>query len=93
MKKFLSIVLAAVMVCLSCVSLFSCASTGTNADYTVGILQQMEHVALDSANEGFRTELTRLMSEAGKTVEFNDKNANGDITTMSTIASTLVNAK
>lgn len=59
-------------------------------EYTVGILQQMEHVALDDANQGFRDELEKLMTDAGKKVNFENDNANGDSTTMSSIANSLV---
>jgi putative ABC transport system substrate-binding protein len=60
------------------------------ADFTVGILQPITHDALGAANKGFQDELTRLMTEAGKTVKFEDQNAQGNEETMTTIVSTFV---
>ncbi len=62
----------------------------TDADFTVGILQPVAHDALGAANKGFQEELTRLMNAAGKTVVFDDQNAQGNEETMTTIVSTFI---
>ena len=51
MKKFLSIVLAAIM-CLSALSMVSC-DTSNDGKYEVGICQLVQHPALDQATKGF----------------------------------------
>ncbi len=60
------------------------------ADYTVGIIQLLPHGALDKANQGFQEELTRLMTETGKTVAFDNNNAQGEASNNTTIADKLV---
>lgn len=62
----------------------------SGADYTVGILQLVQHVALDQSNEGFQDQLSKRMSEAGKTVTILDKNANGEEANNVTIAENFV---
>ncbi len=59
-------------------------------DYTVGILQLMQHVALDKANQGFQDQLSVRMSAAGKTVTVLDKNASNDANNNTTIAADFV---
>ncbi len=66
------------------------AIVSDNADFTVGILQLVQHVALDQANEGFQDQLSVRMSAAGKTVNVLDRNANGDESNNVTIADTFV---
>ena len=63
------------------------------ADYTVGIVQLVDHVALDAANKGFREELKALMNEQGKTVKFDNKSASNDIGNCTTISNTFVSKK
>ena len=66
------------------------AIVDSDADFTVGILQLVQHVALDQSNEGFVDQLSKRMSEAGKTVTILDKNANGDESNNVTIAENFV---
>ena len=71
------------------------ALSGTDAEpaaapaetYNVGIIQLLEHVALDAATEGFKTALTDLLGDA---VTFNFQNAQGEATNCATIANSLV---
>lgn len=63
-------------------------TTGAGETYTVGIIQLLEHVALDAATEGFETALTDLLGEDG--VEFEFQNAQGEATNCATIANSLV---
>ena len=84
--KLIAIVLA--VAALATIGLTACDKTET--DFTVGILQPVAHDALGAANRGFQEELTRLMNAAGKTVAFDDQNAQGNEETMTTIVSTFM---
>ena len=64
-----------------------------DADFTVGILQLVQHVALDQSNKGFQDQLSVRMSAAGKTVKIDDQNASGDQSNNITIAETFVTNK
>lgn len=61
-----------------------------DADFTVGIIQLMQHVALDQANTGFIDELSVRMQAAGKTICVLNENAAGDQSNNTTIATTFV---
>lgn len=69
----------------------SSAIAADGGDFTVGILQLMQHVALDQANQGFVDQLSVRMDAAGKTVTILDENAAGDQSNNITIAETFVN--
>ncbi len=56
--------------------------------YQIGILQQLEHPALDAATEGFQDALTELLGENG--VKFDVQNAQGEQANCASIASTFV---
>ena len=56
------------------------------ADFTVGILQLVQHVALDQSNEGFVDQLSVRMAAASKTVKILDRNAQNDQSNNVTIA-------
>ena len=68
----------------------SSAIVTSGADYTVGIIQLVQHVALDKANEGFQDQLSVRMNAAGKKVEILDRNANGEEANNVTIAENFV---
>ena len=90
MKKLISLVLAAMM-CLGC-----CAAAVAEADMPIiGILQQMEHVALDAARDGFIQALADNGYVDGENIKLDYQNAQGDASNMSTIADRFVgeNAK
>ena len=92
-KKFLALALTAVMA----LSLAACGgdtqtsgdtstddtASGDGQTYTVGIIQQMQHEALDAATEGFQAALTEKLGDS-VTIEF--ENASGDPSNYSTIA-------
>lgn len=59
--------------------------------YQVGILQQLEHQALDAATEGFKQALIDLLGEDG--VEFDYQNAQNEPTNCASIATKFVNDK
>ena len=89
MKKIIiAVLLIAVMAC----SVFAFAGC-TPADYTVGIVQHIKHVALDKSNRGFQDKLTELMNADGKTIKFIYNDAQGEPSYNTTAAQTLVNRK
>ncbi len=63
------------------------ASGSDDKTYTVGIVQQMQHAALDAATEGFQDALTELL---GDKVTFDLQNGQNDPTMCSTIATGFV---
>ncbi len=63
------------------------SSTTVSDAYTVGILQLVQHPALDAATKGFKEVLTE---EFGDKVTFDEQNAAGDTATANTIAASLV---
>ena len=89
MKKTLSLLLAAAMT----ISLAACGSAQTSEDgkYTVGILQQLEHPALDAATQGFQDALKKLLGE--ENVTFDLQNAQNEQANCATIANTFVSNK
>lgn len=66
------------------------AIVAEGGDFTVGILQLVQHVALDQSNKGFQDQLSVRMSEAGKTVTILDQNAANDQSNCVTIADSFV---
>ena len=89
MKKTIALLLAAAMT----VSLAACGSAPAAKDgkYTVGILQQLEHPALDQATLGFKDALTKLAGEGN--VTFDLQNAQNEQANCATIANTFVSNK
>jgi len=77
MKKLLSLVLALCMVL--------CCTSALAAKYEVGVVQLVQHVALDAATQGFVDALTEKL---GDQVEFDIQNASGDSAACTTIATT-----
>ena len=59
-------------------------------NFTIGILQLVQHVALDKCNTGFLDQLSVRMSDADMTVKVLNKNASGDESNNSTIANNFV---
>lgn len=66
------------------------SSKGGDATYTVGVVQLVQHPALDAATQGFQDKLTELIEADGKTVAFDVQNAGGDSATAATIANGFV---
>ena len=80
MKKFLAILLAAVM----SLGLVACGNSSSDKKtYNVGICQLVQHEALDAATQGFKDALTEELGEDA--VTFDEQNAQGDSATCSTI--------
>ncbi|MBQ8646816.1 MAG: ABC transporter substrate-binding protein, partial [Oscillospiraceae bacterium] len=98
MKKALSIVLVIAMLALTLVGCGGSASSAPASEaasepaaetYTVGIVQLVEHVALDAATQGFQD---ALKAEFGDAVEFEFANAQNDTATCATIANGFVSS-
>lgn len=92
MKKWAGIsatLMAAVMAMTGCGGNATPTDGETNADavYTVGIVQLLEHPALDAATEGFQDKLKELL---GDDVQFDYQNAQGEQTNCTTIATKFV---
>ena len=77
------------------VMLLACTACGAKPPaakkYTIGILQQLEHQALDEATAGFQAGVTSVLGEAN--VEFVYKNAQNDANNCSTIVTKFVSDK
>ena len=93
MKKFISLVLAAVMA----LSLVACGSGSKDKDtdtgdktYKVGVVQLVQHEALDAATKGFTDALKEAL---GDKVEVVEKNASGDSNNCSTIVNGFISDK
>ena len=87
MKKILSIVLA-IALCASCFMLTGCSGESDSGKLKIGIIQLVEHVALDAATEGF---MQAIIDELGEdAVEFDVQNGQGDANTCSTIVNQFV---
>ena len=78
MKKILALVLAAMLLIAA-----SAMAEVNPADITIGIMQYVPHVALDSAAEGFQAALSEN-GYADATIDL--QNAQGDASNLSTIA-------
>lgn len=61
----------------------------SGGSYTVGILQLIQHDALDAATQGFMDALT---AKLGDKVTFDEQNASGDVPTCAVIANQFVSA-
>jgi putative ABC transport system substrate-binding protein len=82
----------ALSLCLgSCIALFSCSDSSSDGKYKIGIVQLVEHVALDAATEGFKQAIIDELGEDA--VEFNFQNGQNDPNTCSTIVNQFVSNK
>ncbi len=87
MMKLTALMLTAAMVMTGCGGGSAEDTAGSEATYKVGIVQQMEHAALDAATQGFQDKLTELL---GGDVAFDYQNAQGEQTNCTTIATKFV---
>lgn len=85
MKKVISIILSAALICLV---FAGCSNGGNESDkYTIGICQLVQHDALDAATEGF---VAALKDKLGDKVEFDKQNASGEANNCATIVNKFV---
>ena len=87
MKKALSLVLALIM-CIGCCFAFTGCTEDGSGKYKIGIVQLVEHVALDAATEGFKQAVIDELGE--ENVEIDIQNGQNDPQTCSTIANQFV---
>lgn len=85
MRKFLAVILT----CLMLATIAGCSESAEDGTYKVGIIQQLEHQALNAATDGFKTALTEKF---GDKVTFDYQNAQGEQSNLSTIATKFVNS-
>ena len=89
MKRTIALILGLIL----CLSLVACGDkTEESAGFTVGICQLMKHDALDAATQGFKDALTEEMTNAGKTVTFDEQVA-GEANLCTTVVNTFVAKK
>ena len=82
-------VIALITITLMLLSLCACgAKQADDGTYHVGIVQLMQHVALDQATQGFQDALTEKL---GDNVTFDVKLASGETTNCTTIVTKFVN--
>lgn len=67
------------------------ASTGDAQNYKIGVIQLVEHAALDAAYKGFVDGLKEAGFEDGKNITIDYQNAQGDQSNCQTIANKLIN--
>ena len=66
--------------------------SGSAGSYNVGIVQLVQHDALDAATQGFQDKLTELIEADGGSVTFDLKNASGDSANCTTIVNGFVSS-
>lgn len=66
-------------------------TSGEDESYKIGVIQLVEHAALDATYEGFKDGLKEAGLEEGKNIKIDYQNAQGDQSNCQTIASKLVN--
>ena len=87
MKKVLSAIIAVILCVSFCLLAVSCTNGGTKK-YSIGIVQIVQHEALDAATEGFKKALTDKLG--ADNVTFDYQNASGDTANCTTIVNGFV---
>lgn len=82
LAKVLILVLAAVMAFAAA----GCTNGGVSGKQSIGIIQYIDHVALNSARDGFIAALKDNGYEDGKNITIDQQNAQGDQSNLSTIS-------
>lgn len=91
MKKWIVSIIAVVLIATAVAGFAAC--TTFDGDYVVGIVQIIEHTALDQSYEGFKDGLSEMMAEYDLTVSFDYQNAQGDSTYITNIVDRFVSNK
>lgn len=89
-KKKIGMLLAGI---LTASALVGCGSSSTEEVKEIGILQLVQHTALDQSNEGFIAGLKEKGYEEGKNIKIDQQNANGKIDVTNQIAGQFVSNK
>lgn len=91
MQKLISILACLALILIAATACSNGAETSGDAggqeSFSVGILQLIQHEALDAATNGFKDALTEKL---GDKVSFTEQNAQGDSNTCATIANGFV---
>lgn len=87
-RKLLALVLALVFICSAFTACGGDGGKDENEKFKIGIVQLVEHVALDAATEGFKKAIIDELGE--ENVEFDFQNGQNDPQTCSTIANQFV---
>ena len=96
-KRKIGIVICLCIAMLAIATMTGCGGGGSedaasgDATYKVGIVQQMEHAALDAATQGFQDALVDALGEGN--VEFINQNAQNDTAACTTIINDFVTKK
>ena len=85
MKKILALILSVVMIA----SLAACGGTATDDTINVGVVQLIQHEALDAATKGF---VDTLKAEFGDKIVIDVQNASGEPTNCTTIVNGFVSS-
>lgn len=89
MKKSIKATIAIALALVLVIGVFAgCSSKKASAKYKIGILQYVQHEALDAATKGFKEAVVAELGE--ENVEFIEQNAAGEAATTSTMANSLV---
>lgn len=88
--KRITVVLLVLLLALSAVFAQGAKESKADGKVTVGIVQFVQHPALDAATQGFKDALVEAM---GDKVEFDDQNASGEINNCPTIVNGFVSKK
>lgn len=89
LAKVLVLVLAVVMA----VAAAGCTNGGISGNPSIGIIQYVDHVALNSSRDGFITALKDNGYEDGKNITIDLQNAQGDQSNLSTISDRFIGDK
>jgi len=89
LTKVLVLVLAVVMA----VTAAGCTKGGVSGKQSIGIIQYIDHVALNSARDGFIAALKDNGFEDGKNITIDIQNAQGDQSNLSTISDRFISNK
>lgn len=92
MRKKLLIAAVAVVAVAAIVAGVLGFSACSTADFTIGIMQAVEHDALSKANTAFQEELSRLIEADGYTVDYKYNNAQGSTDLISGGIETFINS-
>ena len=68
------------------------SDSGSTGSYKVGIVQLVQHEALDAATQGFQDKLKELVEADGGEVKFDSQNASGESANCTTIVNGFVSA-
>ena len=91
-KKFKALVLGASLLTAS-LGFAGCGQSADTKDVKIGVVQLVEHNALDAANKGFADGLKERGFEEGRNISIDRQNAQADQSNLQNIAQRFVNAK